>query len=373
MRLFARKETKAETERKAKQKVDADRGRTEDFRSRLESIFFTDMVQKKKITAEEADTLRRLQIGTVQKAASVSAVPFDVTAIDNKVSELTGILEETVKGAGSFKTVLRCFQGIAYGLMNAREPIPAGTNSEEVLETRENILSIYSLIAGQSLTIDKNREKIVQTEEKEKHLELEQDRKKTEFKQMVKENPKVYFRLKDLTPGERDSVTGDMRQMADAQKQIIYVAREIENTKQNIGKISSVITELEHTIEQLNIQMSQMDSVISYQNMAEIQRLTKVFQQQLQNDEERIEQLRKENDTLDKAIDIVLAGAKTKEDLITTGRLFDDLMDKEVNDQIEDEQARKRLDQEEKEKEKRIQNALAENEEQEEENSILEN
>ena len=156
MRGFLRKKpSKAELERIDKKKVEADRARMEDLRARLESAGV--FAPSAPMTDEERATVRAYFREACAQAKDVMATSFKVEEIDRHTADTVSILERAMKEGGSYKTILRCFQGIAYGIQNAHEPIPEHAIETDVVARRENTAAQYFHLAQMSLEIDRIR------------------------------------------------------------------------------------------------------------------------------------------------------------------------------------------------------------------------
>ena len=340
--FLKKKPTKAEQERMDKKKVDGDRARMEDFRARIDAAGA--FPARGRFSEEETAELRRYFYTTSECAKSISAVGFDVTGIDAKISGLITVLERAMKEGGSRETILRCFQGIGYGILNGHGTISENMDESDIVRRRVDGVDRYLRIAQQSFEIDQMKKDMDRKIDQKRQRELEFEETRKKLQAMIDEHPSVYYQVKEMTPTEMDTATGETKAMAGVMKRAIDLKKTINQTDLIIGQRNQNIYAVESANNSLFLQLQSWESEIDEQSIADIIRLGQEFERSLLKEQQMIGKLNDAYDAFDKAISYTLAGKKEKEWEIAVEREYSELLERMALDEARDEAGRQRYE-----------------------------
>ena len=326
MKSFLKKKpTKAELERIDKKKVDADRARMEDLRARLDAAGA--FPPSANMTDEEKQNIRQYFNHTAACAKDVSAAAFDVTAIDKNIAGIMTILERAMKEGGSRETILRCFQGISYGILDGHSPISENAIESDIVERRTNGVDRYLRIAQYSFEIDQKKKDVDRMKDQKRKLDLQFEEAKDALQEMIREHPQTWYDLKELTPLERDAVTGTMKIMAAKQAEAVHLKKNANQLDLMIGQSMESIAALEAQTNTMFIQQKNWESEIDEMSLADVLRLNEVFKKQMLQEEEIVRKLNDASETMDAMFHELLGGRSVKERIIKTNVEYQELME----------------------------------------------
>lgn len=277
-------------------------------------------------------------------------VPFRVEGIDKCTADTMSILENAMKNGGSYKTILRCFQGIAYGIQNAHEPIPEHAVETDVVNRRENVAAQYFRLAQLSYEIDTLYKEIDKKKDQKRSLELKLEETQKALQDLIEAHPRAWYDLQEMSPNEADAATGETKEMAGLQKRAVDIQKSINQTKLLIGQRQQEVYSLESSCSSLFLQISNREPQIDDLSVAEILRLQKEFEKEMLQDQKRIKELNNAFDAFDKAISYILAGREEREWEIGVWREYQNMVKQLQQDQNRDEEGRIRYKQEQEER-----------------------
>ena len=348
MKSFLKKKpTKAELERIDKKKVDADRARMEDLRARLDAAGA--FPPSANMTDEEKQNIRQYFNHTAACAKDVSAAAFDVTAIDKNIAGIMTILERAMKEGGSRETILRCFQGISYGILDGHSPISENAIESDIVERRTNGVDRYLRIAQYSFEIDQKKKDVDRMKDQKRKLDLQFEEAKDALQEMIREHPQTWYDLKELTPLERDAVTGTMKIMAAKQAEAVHLKKNANQLDLMIGQSMESIAALEAQTNTMFIQQKNWESEIDEMSLADVLRLNEVFKKQMLQEEEIVRKLNDASETMDAMFHELLGGRDVKERIIKTNVEYQELMESLELEKARSDAGRIRYEQEQEE------------------------
>ena len=348
MKSFLKKKpTKAELERIDKKKVDADRARMEDLRARLDAAGA--FPPSANMTDEEKQNIRQYFNHTAACAKDVSAAAFDVTAIDKNIAGIMTILERAMKEGGSRETILRCFQGISYGILDGHSPISENAIESDIVERRTNGVDRYLRIAQYSFEIDQKKKDVDRMKDQKRKLDLQFEEAKDALQEMIREHPQTWYDLKELTPLERDAVTGTMKIMAAKQAEAVHLKKNANQLDLMIGQSMESIAALEAQTNTMFIQQKNWESEIDEMSLADVLRLNEVFKKQMLQEEEIVRKLNDASETMDAMFHELLGGRDVKERIIKTNVEYQELMESLELEKARKDAGRIRYEQEQEE------------------------
>ncbi len=348
MKSFLKKKpTKAELERIDKKKVDADRARMEDLRARLDAAGA--FPPSANMTDEEKQNIRQYFNHTAACAKDVSAAAFDVTAIDKNIAGIMTILERAMKEGGSRETILRCFQGISYGILDGHSPISENAIESDIVERRTNGVDRYLRIAQYSFEIDQKKKDVDRMKDQKRKLDLQFEEAKDALQEMIREHPQTWYDLKELTPLERDAVTGTMKIMAAKQAEAVHLKKNANQLDLMIGQSMESIAALEAQTNTMFIQQKNWESEIDEMSLADVLRLNEVFKKQMLQEEEIVRKLNDASETMDAMFHELLGGRSVKERIIKTNVEYQELMESLELEKARKDAGRIRYEQEQEE------------------------
>lgn len=348
MKSFLKKKpTKAELERIDKKKVDADRARMEDLRARLDAAGA--FAPSANMTDEEKQNIRQYFNHTAACAKDVSAAAFDVTAIDKNIAGIMTILERAMKEGGSRETILRCFQGISYGILDGHSPISENAIESDIVERRTNGVDRYLRIAQYSFEIDQKKKDVDRMKDQKRKLDLQFEEAKDALQEMIREHPQAWYDLKELTPLERDAVTGTMKIMAAKQAEAVHLKKNANQLDLMIGQSMESIAALEAQTNTMFIQQKNWESEIDEMSLVDVLRLNEVFKKQMLQEDEIVRKLNDASETMDAMFHELLGGRNVKERIIKTNVEYQELMESLELEKARSDAGRIRYEQEQEE------------------------
>ncbi len=342
-----------------KQKADADRGRMEDFRARLDSAA---AFVSGHFPEEDAARIRMLLISTAESTKNVSVSSFDVTGIDRRIDDILQKTEKIIQNGGSSETVLRSLQGIAYGILNGHGAISSTANVSDVLRNRETMLDRYLQSVSYSFDIDRKKMDIRRLEEAKQEKELEYQKAMDELQKMIDSDHKTYYQIEGMLPSQLDQVTGASKAMATQMSKTVKLNKNIRQIDLAIGQKQQEINTLEDNCNGLFLQLSSWEPEVDEQSAEEMNRLTEEFNRELLKQKEIMKKMENASDVLDKAINQIFAGQDEIETEISAYEKFqkmkrrqelDAQKEKEAGLRYAKEQEEKKLEAEKQESEER--------------------
>ena len=345
MRSFLkRKPTQAELDRLDKKKVEGDRGRMEDLRARLDAAAV--FPRGRQFSPEDEEEIRNLFRNASECIKNVPAVGFDVSGIDRNVAGIVTILERAVKEGGSAETVKRCFQGIAYGIINGHGAISENAIESEVVRRRTDMTDRYLRIAQAAFEIDQKQKDVDRKQDQKRQRRLEQEDVEKDLQVMISEHPATYYKLREMTPTERDEVTGETKAMAGMMDRAVQLEKAIRQLDLLIGQRQQDIYTLESLNNTLNAQLQSWENEVDQQTIADVQRLSKEFEFNLLKEKEMISSINNAMEEFDIAINYELAGKDEKEREIAAMEEYQQMKEKQLLNAANDEAAGQRYQQE---------------------------
>lgn len=335
MKSFLKKKpTQAELERMDKKKVELDRGRMESIRARLEAA--AAFPRGRYFSPEDEAEIRELFRSAADCAKNAPVVGFDTTGIDTKISGIVTILERAVKEGGSVDTIKRCFQGIAYGIINAHGPISENAIEADVVRKRDSMTDRYLRIAQASFEIDQKQKDVDRKQDEKRQRKLEQEAVETDLQAAIDEHPSVYYEIKDMTPTERSTVTGDALTMAGLMDRAVKLDKAIRHLDLLIGQRQQDIYTLESMNNTLSVQLQRWENEVDSQTIADVERLSKEFEFDLLKQKQMIKDIDNTMDRFDIALNDLLGGKDAKIEIIQTmedyNQMKQDQLEKQAND-----------------------------------------
>ena len=367
MASFVKKQpTKAELERMDKKKIDGDRARMEDLRARVEAAGA--FAPSAKMEPEDVEEIKRYFQAISGYMKNTSATAFDVTGVDKYMADIISVLERAMKESGSKKTIMRCFQGVSFAVLNARNPIPENAIEADLVKRREDFTSRYLQLAMLSLEKDQMLRDVDRKRDQKRQVELHFDEEDAKLDKMLDEHPGAREQLKKITPGSQDQLTGDMKLMASQMMQVVDLSKRKRQIDLLIGDEMERVSAVESAINDLILQQESWESSIDQQSLAEITRLNQEFKRRLLAEREQMERLRGVSDDFNLAIEAVLAEDPDARMRVAEAEIkYKKMMDEKKKQEEADRAARERQRQKQEEERQRI---LAE---QESEGQILTN
>ena len=351
--LFKKQPTQAELERMDKKKIDADRARSEDLRARIDAA--SAFVSAMGLSEEESAEIRRYYRQTSECMREAGPCSFDVSGIDKYVDGIVTVLERAMKDGGSRETVMRCFQGIVYGVLNGHSPISPNVSEADIIRRREDMTDRYLRIAQYSFEIDQMNRDVNRKRDQRRQRVLDSDETSKKLQEMINEHPSAWYDLQEMTPGERSELTGIAKEMAG-------LMQRGTDQKKNIRQLDLIIGEREETIHAIEaqnnalfLQLQNWESEIDEQSLGEVLRLQKEFERDLLSERKVINGLRDAYDQFDKAVEALLAGSEEKQRIISVYRNYDEMNRKLEEMEARDEAGRQRLAREQAERLKEAQ------------------
>ncbi|MBR2189811.1 MAG: hypothetical protein IJ860_10480 [Eubacterium sp.] len=367
MASFVKKQpTKAELERMDKKKIDGDRARMEDLRARVEAAGA--FAPSAKMEPEDVEEIKRYFQAISGYMKNTSATAFDVTGVDKYMADIISVLERAMKESGSKKTIMRCFQGVSFAVLNARNPIPENAIEADLVKRREDFTSRYLQLAMLSLEKDQMLRDVDRKRDQKRQVELHFDEEDAKLDKMLDEHPGAREQLKKITPGSQDQLTGDMKLMASQMMLVVDLSKRKRQIDLLIGDEMERVSAVESAINDLILQQESWESSIDQQSLAEITRLNQEFKRRLLAEREQMERLRGVSDDFNLAIEAVLAEDPDARMRVAEAEIkYKKMMDEKKKQEEADRAARERQRQKQEEERQRI---LAE---QESEGQILTN
>ena len=359
--FLKKKPSKAELERISKQKADKDRARMEDIRSRITAAGAG--VSKLKLDPDDEAEIRRYFAQVAQCADNVGVQGFDVEKIDRYISGIVNVLERAVRENGSKETLLRCFQGIVYGLINAHSDIAETADELDIVRRREEMTDRYLRIAQFSLEIDKQRAEVSRLQEKQKLINEQYEAAFAELQKLIDENASVWSRLQELIPSERDQLDGTAKVMHASEQRTINLNHTDRNLSLMIGHRTTQIVALENTANQISMQLQSWESNIDEKTMADVIELSEAFKRDIVAGQKQIDDLNRDAEKANKILDEALLSNSVIEDMIVTQHKYEEMLADKQRKEQEDIAGRTRLLKERLEKEKEMNRLLNEQEE----------
>ena len=359
--FLKKKPSKAELERISKQKADKDRARMEDIKARI--IAAGAGVSKMGLDPDDEAEIRRYFGQVAQCADNVSVQSFDVERIDRYISGIVDVLERTVREHGSKETLLRCFQGIVYGLINAHGDISETADELDIVRRREEMTDRYLQIAKFSLEIDKQRAEVDRLREKKRLINEEYEAAYAELQKQIEENASVWFKLQEMVPSERDQLDGEAKVMHANEQRTINLNFTDHNLSLMIGHRSTQIVALENQANQIAMQLQSWESNIDEKTMADVLALSESFKRDIVNGQKQIDDLNKNAEKTNKMLEEALLSNSVVEQMIVTQQKYEEMLAKKQKKEQEDIEGKTRLLKERLEQEKEMNRILQEQEE----------
>ena len=335
--------SRAELDREAKKKVEADRARMEDLRARLEA---SAAISSGHFDEEDALRVRAYLKNASESMKNVMPASFDVTGIDRKISGLIQVLERSLQENGSPETALHCLQGIAYGVIRGHASISENAVESDMIRRREDMADRYLRIAQQSLELDQMEKDVTRKAEQKEQRELELEQTEKELQSLIDEHPSAYYALQEMTPKEMDEVTGPMKEMAGKMQKAVNLQKGIRQLELLIAQRKQDINTVEASNNTLYTHLTSWESEIDEQSIADIIRLGQEFEKDLLASQAKMKSLAEATDELDKAVNYILAGKNEKEKQIETVVMYEKLKKTLLRQDAEDEAGRQRYAQE---------------------------
>lgn len=359
MKSFLKKEpTKAELERIDKKKVDADRTRMEDLRARLDAAGA--FAPSANMTDEDKQKIRQYFNHTAACAKDVSAAAFDVTAIDKNIAGIMTILERAMKEGGSLETILRCFQGLSYGILDAHNPISENAIESDIVERRVNGVDRYLRIAQYSFEADQKKKDVDRMKDQKRKLDLQFEESRNDLQELIREHPQTWYDLQELTPLERDTVTGTMKIMAAKQAEAVNRKKSANHLDLMIGQSLETIVAFEAQINTMFIQQKNWESEIDEMSVADVLRLNEAFKKQMLREDAVLRKLNDAFETMDAMFKEVLGGRNEKEHIIKTNVEYGEMEENLELEKARDNAGRIRYEKEQEEKRLKAEQEAAE-------------
>ena len=339
--LFKKQPSPAELERMDKKKIDTDRARTEDLRARIDaaSAFVTALG----LPEEESAEIRKFYRQTSECMREIAPTSFDVSGIDRYVDGIVTVLERAMKDGGSRETIMRCFQGIVYGVLNGHSPISPNVSETDIIRRREDMTDRYLRIAQYSFEIDQMNKDVGRKRDQRRQRELEADDTKKKLQEMINEHPSAWYDLQEMTPTQRSEVTGVAKEMAGLMQKGTDQRKNIRQIDLLIGEREETIHAIEAQNSALFLQLQNWESEIDEQSLAEVLRLQKEFERDILNERKVINGLRDAYDKFDKAVEALMAGTDEKQRMISVYRDYDEMNRKLEEMEARDEAGKQRL------------------------------
>lgn len=333
--------SKAELDREAKKKVEADRARMEDLRARLEAVAAISSGADR-CGEEEAVMIRSYLKNASEGMKNVMPASFDVTGIDQKVSGLIQVLERTLQEKGSTDTALHCLQGIAYGVIRGHAAISENAVESDVIRRRTDMTDRYLRIAQQSLELDQMEKDVRRKEEQKEQRRLELEQAEAELQTLIDEHPSAYYALQEMTPTEMDALTGPAKEIAGQMQKAVSLQKNIHQLELLIAQRRQDINTVEASNNTLYTHLTSWESEIDAQSIADIIRLGQEFEKDLMASQSKMKSLEEATDELDKAVNYILAGKAEKERLIGISVQYEKLKKSLLQQQADDAAGRQR-------------------------------
>ena len=335
--LFRKKPTKAEQERIDKKKVDADRARMEDIRARLDAIVIR---PNEGITEEDAKEIRRTFFQLSEAAKNAGAVGFPVETIDRHISGMVTVLEKAKDSGGSYKTIMRCLQGITYGIRIGHAPCSENVPQEEIVRERENTAERYLLISQNSLDIDHLNKDIEKKKAQKKQRENEFGDVVRQAKESQLAHPKAWEDLRKLTPSEKDRLTGTMKTIASLEKKGIDLRMIIEDYDVMIGHSQEMADTMETSISALYLQQKNWESELGSTSSETIGKLGDEFKRELLRQKDALKRMDASSVRINDVINAAVAGNEDKEIVINNHERFQEVLREMEEEKRQEEAAR---------------------------------
>ena len=345
--FLKKKPTKAELERMDKRKVEADRGRMEDIHARLEAA--AAFPRGRYFKPEDEQEIRELFRSAADCVKNAPVVGFDVSAIDSKLSGIVTILERAVKEGGSVETIKRCFQGIAYSVINAHGPISENAIEPDVIRKRDDMADRYLRIAQASFEIDQKQKDVDRKQDEKRQRRLEQEAVETDLQEAIDEHPSVYFEIRDMTPTERSTITGDALAMAGLMDRAVKLEKAIRHLDLLIGTRQQDIYVLESMNNTLSAQLQRWENEVDTQTIADVERLSKAFEFDLQAQKKMMQDIDNTMERFDHALNDLLGGKDVKTQMIETIEEYTQMKEEREERIANDEAGRQRYEMEQAE------------------------
>ena len=331
---FKSEPSKAETERKQKKKVAEDLEKLKEVKHSLEFAKNmpyksvkqgTSMESTYVVALEDKRKLDSLLDQLIKKTDSMVYVRFNTDKIFGLANALIEILKNA-KTNGSTKTIERCIVAINYALSEGLASVPRNRNDEEIKEQRENILSTYYQICNESMIQDNLRNAIEEKEKEKKEKEKQYKEAENDLDLFVSTHFAAYQKVRLLSPDQRTKLTGMESQVAAKMKRATDKNVELVHIQQRIGQINLNLTNVEHSCNNLINIINDLQISIKREDVEEIKRLTKKWEETVRRDQENIGKLREAANEMDIAVGTIFNDRLTKEALITINDNYENMV-----------------------------------------------
>lgn len=343
-----KQKSKTQIDREEKEKVNQDRARTEEIKTKLEETRYTNYTGE--IEPEDIAKFNVYFEQAIKMAEEASIVRFDASGIDKVILDTIALLKQAMEEQGSVETITRCFAGIVYGLQHGHKEIPSTAIETDIIERRTSMMKRYFSICQYSLEVDKlhievDRKRAERNKREEKYIES-----KDFLQRLIDEHPSIWKKVHVMTPDERTKLTGPDLEMAAAMRAATEKKKEVNHIELQIGSLKDDIVTVETAYNDLTIQLKNWESAIDTNSAAEMQRLTREFEEQELQQQANMKSIRESADELDKAISRLYAGQTAKERVVSITEEYDAMIKEEELMIEEDARGRQQLELEKQEK-----------------------
>ena len=342
--LFKPQPTKAEIERQQKKKLAKEVSNLDDIKRSLQLVKNVPYKSVRKGPAQERvyivseENQRKhdsLLDQLIKKADSMVYVHYNTDRIFSLTEDLIEILKEAKK-RGTNETIDRCIMGLNYALSEGLSPVPVNKNEEDVKKQREDILSAYYQICSLTLNQDELKNKIEIKEKEKEYKEQEYKDAIEDMHSFAAAHHGAYNKVKVLTPDQRTKLTGIEKQIAAKMQTAINRSIELTHIQQKIGQINLDLAHVEHSCKNLFNIVNDLKISVNEDDVEEIKRLTKEWENTVRKEQESIGKLREAANEMNIAFDTIYNDRSTKETIIAINDEYEKMLYERTVQEAED-------------------------------------